>query len=161
MRKECTPSVVKRALVDDMSILMPLIQERLDAGQSVQFYPRGVSMLPMLRQDMDSVVISPITRRLRRYDIVLYQRENGKYVLHRIIKVGETYTCIGDHQYTPEPELTHSQMLAVVTGFYRAERFYKISNPGYHAYCILWHHTRALRKTYRRGMGWLRRKLKQ
>lgn len=160
MRKNAAPRVVKKALVEDMEVLMPLIWERLDAGQSIRFYPRGVSMLPMLRQDIDSVVISPLTRPLRRYDIALYQRVNGKYVLHRIIEAGQTYTCIGDNQFTPEPDISQAQMLAVVTGFYRAERFYQVSNPGYRCYCWFWHHTQPFRKLYRRSIGWFRKRLR-
>ncbi len=160
MEKLTAPCAVKKALFEEMEVLMPLIRERLVAGQSVRFYPRGVSMLPMLRQDIDSVVISPVAKRLRKYDIALYQRENGKYVLHRIIQAGETYTCIGDNQFDSELGVTHSQMLAVVTGFYRRERFWRVTNPGYRGYCFLWHNTRLLRKLYRRGMGWLRRKLR-
>ena len=74
--------------------LMPLFRERLAAGQKVQFSPRGISMLPMLRQGKDSVILSPLPENLRKYDIPLYQREDGKYILHRIVEVGETYTCI-------------------------------------------------------------------
>lgn len=161
MKKDCTPGVVKRALVDDMHVLMPLILERLEAGQSVRFYPRGLSMLPMLRQDIDSVVISAIAKPLRKYDILLYQRKNGKYVLHRVIKAREPYTCIGDNQFAAEPGLSHLQMLAVVTGFYRDEQFYLVKNPGYRVYCFLWHNTRIFRRIYRCGMRWIRRKLRK
>ena len=46
--------------------LMPLIRERLAVGQSVKFSPRGNSMLPMLRQGVDSVVLSPLPERLQK-----------------------------------------------------------------------------------------------
>ena len=51
--------------------LMPLWKERLEAGQSVRFSPKGISMLPLLRQGTDSVLLSPPTARLKKYDIVL------------------------------------------------------------------------------------------
>ena len=38
-----------------MKDLVPLFQERLSAGQTVRFSPRGISMLPMLRQGIDDV----------------------------------------------------------------------------------------------------------
>ena len=88
--------------------LMPLWKERLEAGQRVRFSPKGISMLPLLRQGTDSVLLSPPPARLKKYDIVLYQREDGKYVLHRIIEVDESgmvYTCIGDNQFVKEPGL--------------------------------------------------------
>ena len=139
---------------------MPLFRERLAAGQSVRFSPRGVSMLPMLRQGVDSVVLSPLPDRLRKYDLPLYQRDNGQYVLHRVVKVGETYTCIGDNQFDYEPGLRQEQMIALVTAFYRGDRLWQCSSPIYRLYCILWHRSRALRHFWRRGIGWLRRRLK-
>ncbi len=132
-----------------MDDLMPLIRERLAAGQSVCFSPKGVSMLPMLRQGIDTVTLSPITGRLKKYDLPLYQRENGKYVLHRIVEVGDTYTCAGDNQVEPERGLRHEQMIAVVTAFTRGKREHSVDELGYRLYCRFWHHTRLLRRILR------------
>ena len=143
-----------------LDVLMPLIRERLSAGQSVRFSPRGTSMLPMLRQGIDSVVLAPLPDRLEKYDLPLYQRENGKYVLHRIVAAGETYTCIGDNQFANEPGLRRDQMIAVVSGFYRGEKFYSVHSPEYWLYCRIWHYSRPLRHLWRRGIRWLRRKFR-
>lgn len=142
-----------------MEKLVPLIQEALSAGQTVQISPRGISMLPMLRQGIDSVVLSPVPDDLKKYDLPLYRRENGKYVLHRIVDAGCTYTCMGDNQFTPEPGLCRDQMIAVVTAFYRGEKKHSVSEPGYWLYCRIWHYSRPLRRFWRRGMGWIRRHL--
>ena len=64
--------------------LMPLIRESLDEGKSVFFMPNGISMLPMLHQGIDKVTLSPLPEQLKKYDLPLYQRENGQYVIHRI-----------------------------------------------------------------------------
>lgn len=140
--------------------LMPIMRECLDAGKSFRFSPRGVSMLPMLREGKDSVLLSPLPKKLKKYDVPLYQRDNGKYVLHRIVKVGESYTCIGDNQFSEENGLRQDQMIAVVTGFYRGEKFYSAENPVYAAYCRIWHWSRPLRHFWRRGIVFLRRHLK-
>ena len=71
------------------------------AGQSVRFSPRGVSMLPMLRQGRDSVVLSPAPKQLRKYDLPLYRRDDGSYVLHRVVKAGQTYACMGGQPVCP------------------------------------------------------------
>lgn len=146
--------------VTQLDSLMPLIQERLAAGQTVRFSPMGISMLPMLRQGIDSVVLSPVPEKLKKYDLPLYRRTDGKYVLHRIVKTGETYTCIGDNQFTYEPGISHGQVLALVTAFYRGERKWEVTSPLYRLYCVFWHYTRPLRHFWRRGMGWLRRHLR-
>ena len=146
--------------IETMEQLMPLIRECLSMGQSVRICPMGISMLPMLRQGIDSVVLSPVPERLKKYDLPLYQRDDGKYILHRIIRVEDTYTCMGDNQFVPEPGLRHDQMIAVVTAFYRGERKHTVSEPGYQIYCRLWHYSRPLRRFWRRGKGWLRRRFK-
>ena len=141
--------------------LMPLFREKLAQGKTVRFYPKGTSMMPMLRQGIDSVVLSPLPKKLKKYDLPLYQRDNGKYVLHRIVKVGQTYTCIGDNQFELEEGLRHDQMIALVTAFYRGDKRVSVNSPGYRLYCCLWHHSRALRHFRRRGIDWLRRHCKR
>ena len=142
-----------------MDDLIPLFQERLAAGQTVRFSPMGVSMLPMLREGRDSVVLSPAPERLRKYDLPLYRRDNGAYVLHRVTAVGETYTCIGDNQFVSEPGIRHDQIIAVVTQFRRKGREHSVTEPGYRLYCILWHHSRPIRHFCRRLLRWIRRHL--
>ena len=141
--------------------MMPLIQEALDTGKTIRFLPRGVSMLPMLRQGIDSVVLSPVPEKLRKYDLPLYRRDNGKFVLHRIVKVGETYTCIGDNQFELEHGLRHEQMIALVTAFTRGRRQISTKNIGYQLYCRIWHYSRPARHFWRRGTGWFKRHLRQ
>ena len=143
--------------VTQLDVLMPLIQERLAAGQTVRFSPMGISMLPMLRQGIDSVELSLVPEKLKKYDLPLYRRPNGKYILHRIVEVGNTYTCIGDNQFVLEPGVEHSQILALVTAFYRGERKWKVSDLRYRFYCVFGHYSRPLRHVWRRGIGWLRR----
>ena len=142
-----------------LEALMPLIQERLEAGQTVRFSPRGTSMLPMLRQGIDSVVLSPVPEQLKKYDLPLYKRDNGKFVLHRIIAAGETYTCMGDNQFQPEAGLRQDQMIAVVTSFTRGDREISCRAWHYRLYCRFWHYSRPVRHFWRRGIGWLRRHL--
>lgn len=140
--------------------LMPLMKECLSAGKSFRFSPRGVSMLPLLREGKDSVLLSPLPEKLRKYDVPLYRRDDGKYVLHRIVAVGGTYTCIGDNQFVYEPGLRQDQMIAVMTGFYRGEKFHSVDEAGYKLYCRIWDLSRRLRHFWLRGIGFLRRHLK-
>ena len=138
-----------------LEMLMPLIREQLDMGKAVRFNPKGVSMLPMLRQGLDSVVLSPLPEKLRRYDLPLYQRDDGHFVLHRIVKAGESYTCIGDNQFVLEHGLRRDQMIGLVTAFYRAGKRHSVAELGYRLYCRFWHYTRFPRRCLR----WAKRKL--
>lgn len=142
-----------------MDELVPLIRERLAAGQSVSFSPKGTSMLPMLRQGRDGVVLSTPPSALKKYDIPLYQRDDGHYILHRVVKAGDTYTCIGDHQFEEEPGVRPDQIIAVVKTFTRDGREISVENVPYQVYCRLWHWSRfprrCLRSVKRRVNKWL------
>lgn len=139
--------------------LMPLFREQLAAGHCIHFSPNGTSMLPMLRQGLDTVTLSPLPGKLRKYDLPLYQRENGQYVLHRIVRTGDTYTCIGDNQFILESGLRHEQMIAVVSAFTRDGKKYDVTDLSYRLYCIFWHYSRPLRCFIRRALGYIRRHL--
>ena len=142
-----------------LDAIMPLIKEQLALGESVKFSPRGVSMLPMLRQGVDSVVISPLPAQLKMYDIPLYQRDNGQYVLHRVVAVGDSYTCIGDNQYVYEYGVRHDQLIGVVTAFYRGEKCHKTDEIAYRVYCAIWYKSREIRHFVRRALRWIKRHL--
>lgn len=139
---------------------MPVIKEKLASSGTVKFSPQGISMLPMLRQGIDSVVLSPVPERLKKYDLPLYQRDDGKYILHRVVEAGESYTCCGDNQFVLEYGLRHEQMIAIVTGFTRGEKEHSVDELGYKLYCRVWHYSRPIRHFWHRGLGWLRRHLK-
>ena len=128
--------------------LMPLIQECLEMGKNVRLSPKGTSMLPMLRQGIDTVVLSPITGKLKKYDLPFYQRKGGQYVLHRIVEVGECYTCVGDNQFALEEGLHHDQMIAVVTAFTRGKKRYSVDDFRYQLYCRFWHYSRPIRRLW-------------
>ncbi len=117
-------------------------------------------MLPMLRQGVDTVVLSPVPEQLRKYDIPFYRRDNGQFVLHRIVAVGESYTCIGDNQFELEPGVRKEQVIAVVSAFSRGGREIPVTSLGYRCYCRFWHYSRPIRHLWRRALGWLRRKLR-
>lgn len=139
-----------------LALLMPFIKERLAAGQAVRFSPKGTSMLPMLRQGIDSVVLSPLPGKLKKYDLPLYQRHDGSFVLHRIVRVGDTYTCIGDNQFQQEHGVRHEQMIGVVTAFYRDQKRWKVFSAAYLVYCRMWHYTRFPRRVFR----WLKTRVR-
>ena len=143
-----------------LEILMPLIKECLADGRSVWIYPNGVSMRPMIRQGVDRVLLSPISDKLKKYDLPFYQRDDGQFVLHRIVRVGETYSCVGDNQVDIEHGVRQDQMIALVTSFTRGKRKFSANSFTYKIYCRYCHYFRPLRHLWRRGIGWLRRHLK-
>lgn len=60
----------------------------------------GDSMMPLIRQNRDLLIIEKVSGRLKKYDVPLYKRDSGQYVLHRIIKVHkDDYVICGDNRW--------------------------------------------------------------
>lgn len=141
--------------------LMPLMEESFSVNRNVHFHPNGRSMQPMLVSGRDSVLLSPIKGEIHKYDVVLYRYDNGKYVMHRVVKrQDDCYTCLGDNTERFE-QVEARQMIAVVTEFTRNGRTIQVSNPFYRLYCRLWRPTRPLRIVYKRAKSILRRCIKR
>lgn len=144
-----------------LSALLPIIREKLDAGQNVTFSPRGVSMQPMLKQGRDRVTLSPVKGPLKKYDLPLYRMDSGKFILHRIVAVGDSYTCRGDNTYLDETGIRQDQLIGVVSSFTHRGRSISVQAPLYRLYCRVWVAAYPLRRFVRRGVGFLRRRLKR
>lgn len=99
----------------------------------------GTSMLPMLRQRRDLLIIRPAAGPLRKYDVPLYRRDTGKYILHRIVKVRpDGYVLCGDHQWRREYGVTDRQIIGVLTGFVRDGREISVTDRRYRLYVHVW-----------------------
>ena len=61
------------------------IEQMLERDGVIVYKTRGVSMRPMLKQNRDLVTVRKFEGRLKKYDVPLYRRKRGGYVLHRII----------------------------------------------------------------------------
>ncbi len=121
--------------------LAPIMQQVLDCGGEFRFYPRGTSMLPLLRQGIDSVAIVSPPPRLRRRDIPLYIRPDGHYVLHRVMGMDEDgYIMCGDNQLSPEHGITHDRVCGVVRAIYRGrrQRRCEVTSLGLRLYGAVW-----------------------
>ena len=111
---------------------------------------RGVSMEPMLRQNMDLVIIRPPSSRLRKYDAALYKRGKS-YVLHRVIKVTEDHYLIrGDNTFAFET-VPDEAVIGVLAGFRRKGREISADDRGYQLYVRVWNAIYPLRFVYFRA----------
>lgn len=88
----------------------------------------GGSMTPFLIGGRDTVFLSRVEGPVRRGDMLLYLRDGGGYVLHRVYRVTETgYTMLGDAQTVTEPGIRPDQVIARVT---RVQRKGVVLQPG-------------------------------
>ena len=101
-------------------ILMDKLIGLLEETESVPLVISGGSMVPFLVHGRDSVYLSKVTAPLKRGDMILYRRDNGRYILHRIWRIEkESYTMVGDAQTVLEPGIRPDQVLARVTSVRR------------------------------------------
>lgn len=140
--------------------LMEMILLQLEKGGKANLTVTGSSMLPMLREHWDSVVLIPADRELIPGDIALYRSNAGSYILHRVIRVGEReYFFCGDNQAYIEA-VPKDKVLAVVTQYAKKGKPHSLTEPGYRLYQTVCVRLFGLRKYYialRRWLGRLRR----
>ena len=99
---------------------------------------KGVSMMPLIRENRDVMIIEKREGRLRKYDAPLYKRD-GEYVVHRIIKVRDnSYDIIGDNCINIERGIKDEQIIGVLTGVIRNGKTITADSFKYKAYCHIW-----------------------
>ena len=101
----------------------------------------GTSMLPLLKEGRDLVELEPCSQeRLKKGDVVLYKKNDGTLVLHRIIKTenGEFFTVLGDHQFNNAERVNKNQIIAVACGFFIKGRYVTEKTRWYRMYKKIW-----------------------
>lgn len=118
--------------------LVPLIKECIDSDKKVNMRVTGVSMYPLLHNRSDTVVLEK-AKTIKKYDIVLHERKEGTYILHRIIKKkGDVLTIAGDFETEKEYPVCTSQVIARVTGFTRNGKYHDVNEPFFKFYAVIW-----------------------
>lgn len=93
----------------------------------------GVSMLPMLKNRRDTIVVKPKTERLKRLDVALYKRGEA-YVLHRVLgAVDGGYIIRGDNCYEDE-NVPEDAVIGVLTEFFRKNKHILCTDKKYIRY---------------------------
>lgn len=99
----------------------------------------GDSMMPLLRERKDLLIIEKITGRLKKYDIPLYKRDSGQYVLHRILKVRKRdYVLCGDNRWQKEYGITDRHIIGILTGIVRDGKEISMNDWRYRFYVHIW-----------------------
>lgn len=152
----------KEIYLDDA---IDIIEEVLASGGEFKMYPKGISMLPLIKAGRDSVVLKGDNGiELKKYDLAFYRRKTGQFVLHRVMRVEDngTYTMCGDNQIYLEHDIEKDQIISKVVKLCRKEREVDFEGAGYRLYVFLWccMPIRHFIKFPKRCVGWLCRKLK-
>lgn len=99
----------------------------------------GGSMVPFLHSG-DAVYLDPPPKRLRRGDIVLYTRQNGDYVLHRIRSVypDGSLIVVGDAQQHLEPLRSARCVHGIVVSARHKDELITPKSPRWWFYRHIW-----------------------
>ena len=99
----------------------------------------GNSMSPFLVHGRDTVYLSRLDRPAKRGDVLLYKRESGAYILHRVYKVGkDSYTMVGDAQTQLEQGIRQDQIIAIMTSALRKGKLQKKGSFWWEFFEKLW-----------------------
>lgn len=114
-------------------------EEELERNGILIYTNRGDSMMPLLRENRDLIHIRRVNGRCRKYDVPLYKRDSGQYVLHRILKVRKNdYVICGDNRWKREYGITDRHILGVLEGVTRNGVYIPVTDKKYRIYVHLW-----------------------
>ena len=132
--------------------IRPLIDEAFVSGQAFSFPINGTSMKPLLHTG-DVVKIKDIKgHEIKKGDILLYQRQNGQYIIHMVRYIKKnSYVIVGDHQVELEYDVLPSQIIAYAVSYKKSgkEKEYLLKGFKYGIYKLLVK-SRIIRKIFSR-----------
>ena len=115
-------------------------EEIIERDGRLIYTNKGDSMMPLIKEGRDLLVIEKTNARLKRFDVPLYKRDTGQYVLHRIIKVRQNdYVICGDNRVNKEYGITDRHIIGVLTAVIRNGKELSVNSTKYKAYVRLWY----------------------
>ena len=118
--------------------IYPIIKEKIENGGTVQLPITGTSMNPLLVWGRDTVELTKCENP-QKYDIIFYRRDNGHFVLHRIVGKNENgFILCGDNQVKKEYGITEKHIIAVVKSITRKDKTFSVNKSSYRFYVKLW-----------------------
>lgn len=137
--KEAPNGPESRRVGISADVLMPVLCDLIAEGREVPLTVTGSSMQPFLEHGRDSVILSPLRGELRRGQIVLYVDAAGRYVLHRVIRIGDgSITPCGDGNMRPDPPVSPESVRGVVREVRRKGKLLGDSSLAWRAWMRLW-----------------------
>ena len=133
-------------------------EEELEKSGKLVYTTVGASMRPLIRQDRDISIIEKPKARLNKYDVALYKRPNGQYVLHRVVKVcDDGYVILGDNCLRKEYGIKEEQIIGVLTSLVRKGKEVDFNSFGYRFYSRFWYAVYPVRVIFMRARSLLGR----
>ena len=118
--------------------IYPIIKEKIEYGGTVRIPITGTSMNPLLYWGRDYVDLIKCENP-QKYDIIFYRRDDGQFVLHRIVgKNDKGFILCGDNQWKKEYGVCDRHIIAVVESITRKDKTFNVSKLSYKIYYKIW-----------------------
>ena len=138
------------------------IKEILDTYGKYTGLTMGTSMEPLIHEQQDNIIVVKNKGRLKKYDVAVYVTPQGKYIMHRVVKVcDDHYVIVGDNLLKKE-YVTDDMICCVLVGFYKKSKKYIdcTSSKKYMIYSKIWVALLPIRPAillFPRGVNWIKR----
>jgi hypothetical protein len=122
-----------------MTLEFTTIEEELDK-RGVCYLPTvGYSMAPLLSTHKNVVTLTRSEERAKKMDVILFHRPDGRYVLHRVVKVTpDGYFTRGDNYLRNDAFVPEEQFIAIMTGYTKKGKNISLSSLRYRLYVFFW-----------------------
>ena len=123
----------------DTNEYISVLRELTESGKEVSLCISGNSMMPFLIHQRDYICFKKPSGDLQKGDMVFYQRENGRFVMHRICRVKpEGFYIVGDAQVEIEGPLKREQIFGIVTSVKRKGKWIKPGDFCWDFFANIW-----------------------
>lgn len=116
---------------NDLISQLPDIVSSLQNGKLVEFETHGFSMIPLLRDGGDRVILKKADKPLRVGDVALCKTDDNRYVLHRVLSVEDGYILKGDNCVLTEHCPGDSDVIGLATAFIRNGKIIEVTDKKY------------------------------
>ena len=147
----------------DNSVYLGAVKEIIEQGKQVSITLSGNSMSPFLIHGRDRIVIAPIFQPLRRGDMAIFQRTDGRYIMHRICKIRrnpqgqEEYYFVGDAQRVIEGPIRREQIFGVIPKVFRKGEWIQKGDFWWDFFARIWLRIVPVRGVLRKGYQYYKR----
>lgn len=115
-----------------------IIEDSLEKHGIFASRTRGTSMWPVFRTHRDTVYIVKPEGKLRPRDIALYTSPDGRYIMHRVIRVKkDEYIIRGDNTYITE-HVPHDRVIGILMEFDRKGKHHTTKDFSFRLYSAVW-----------------------
>ena len=138
------------------------IKEILDTYGKYTGLTMGTSMEPLIHEQQDNIIVVKNKGRLKKYDVAVYVTPQGKYIMHRVVKVCDDHYDIVGANLLKKEYVTDDMICGVLVGFYKKGKKYIdcTSSKKYMIYSKIWVALLPIRPAillFPRGVNWIKR----